>query len=157
MGLGCDFYYFYFFGKKSFLERVVFGAERPVVTLVVQGSIFCALDCGNYTFHLQSVFRFLPDWVSGGPGFAIPITSCVVYTREAGGNTEFALGHSFLSNLVAPFLFPILCGGWLFGVGYIGVSFLSMAERVYPRLGLLVLLPFIWDTYRIKFPRWGNH
>ena len=80
------------------------------------------------------------------------ISSCIVYARVAGGNTEFALGHSFLSNFIAPFLFPLLCVGWLYGVGFTGVSFLSVVERIYPRLGLLILLPLILGYLSQKIP-----
>ena len=115
-----------------------------MVTLTIQGSIFLA------TWILANVlYRYN---VSASPflvGFLVvlvlpsTISSCIVYARVAGGNTEFALGHSFLSNFIAPFLFPLSCVGWLYGVGFTGVSFLSVVERIYPRLGLLILLPLI--------------
>ena len=157
MGLGCDFYYFFFLGRSLSLNGLCLELKRPVVTLVVQGSIFfvpwivatilfiCNLSSASYLIGFLVVL-VLPS----------TITSCVVYTREAGGNTRVCSGTFLSLNLVAPFLFPILCGGWLFGVGYIGVSFLSMAERVYPRLGLLVLLPFILGYLSNKIPAMGE-
>jgi sodium/bile acid cotransporter 7 len=127
--------------------------KRPVVTLTIQGSIFLA------TWILANVlYRYN---VSASPflmGFLVvlvlpsTISSCIVYTRIAGGNTEFALGHSFLSNFIAPFLFPLLCVGWLYGVGFTGVSFLNVVERIYPRLGLLILLPLILGYLSQKIP-----
>lgn len=36
------------------------------------------------------------------------ISSCVVYTSNVNGNAEYALGHSTLSNLIAPFIVPLL-------------------------------------------------
>lgn len=138
------FVIFVFIGRSISLNALAKEMKRPVVTLTIQGSIFLA------TWILANLlYRYN---VSASPflvGFLVvlvlpsTISSCVVYARTAGGNTEFALGHSFLSNFIAPFLFPLLCVGWLYGVGFTGVSFLSVVERIYPRLGLLILLPLI--------------
>ena len=38
------------------------------------------------------------------------------------------------------------------GVGFTGVSFLSVIERIYPRLGLLILLPLILGYLSQKIP-----
>ena len=151
------FVIFIFIGRSISLDVLAKEMKRPMVTLTIQGSIFLA------TWILANVlYRYN---VSTSPflvGFLVvlvlpsTISSCIVYARIAGGNTEFSLGHSFLSNLVAPFLFPVLCGGWLYGVGYIGVSFLTMAERVYPRLGLLILLPLILGYISKKIPLMGE-
>tara|TARA_B000000441_G_C21696448_1_gene323069 strand:+ start:113 stop:1114 length:1002 start_codon:yes stop_codon:yes gene_type:complete len=150
------FVIFVFIGRSFSPLLLAKELKRPIVTLVVQGCIFflpwimasllflCNLSSSSYLIGFLVVL-VLPS----------TITSCVVYTREAGGNSEFALGHSFLSNLVAPLLFPILCGGWLYGVGFMGVSFLDMAERVYPRLGLLILLPLILGYLSPKIPLAG--
>jgi sodium/bile acid cotransporter 7 len=138
------FIIFVFIGRSISLDVLVKGMKRPVVTLTIQGSIFLA------TWVLANLlYRYN---VSASPflvGFLVvlvlpsTISSCIVYARVAGGNTEFAFGHSFLSNFIAPFLFPLLCVGWLYGVGFTGVSFLSVVEQIYPRLGLLILLPLM--------------
>ena len=147
------FVIFIFIGRSISLDVLVKEMKRPVVTLTIQGSIFLA------TWILANVlYRYN---VSASPflmGFLVvlvlpsTISSCIVYARIAGGNTEFALGHSFLSNFIAPFLFPLLCVGWLYGVGFTGVSFLSVVERIYPRLGLLILLPLILGYLSQKIP-----
>ena len=147
------FVIFVFIGRSISLNVLVREMKRPMVTLTIQGSIFLA------TWILANVlYRYN---VSASPflmGFLVvlvlpsTISSCIVYARIAGGNTEFALGHSFLSNFIAPFLFPLLCVGWLYGVGFTGVSFLSVVERIYPRLGLLILLPLILGYLSQKIP-----
>jgi sodium/bile acid cotransporter 7 len=147
------FVIFIFIGRSISLDVLVKEMKRPVVTLTIQGSIFLV------TWILANVlYRYN---VSASPflmGFLVvlvlpsTISSCIVYARIAGGNTEFALGHSFLSNFIAPFLFPLLCVGWLYGVGFTGVSFLSVVERIYPRLVLLILLPLILGYLSQKIP-----
>ena len=151
------FIVFIFLGRSLSLNGLWLELKRPVVTLVVQGGIFLLpwivatilfrsnLSSSSYLIGFLVVL-VLPSTIS----------SCVVYAREAGGNTELALGHSFLSNFIAPFLFPLLSGGWLYGVGYIGVSFLSMAEQVYPRLGLLIILPALVGYLSKKIPMVGE-
>ena len=147
------FVIFIFIGRSISLDVLVKEMKRPVVTLTIQGSIFLA------TWILANLlYRYN---VSASPfivGFLVvlvlpsTISSCIVYARVAGGNTEFALGHSFLSNFIAPFLFPLSCVGWLYGMGFTGVSFLSVVERIYPRLGLLILLPLILGYLSQKIP-----
>ena len=147
------FVIFIFIGRSISLDVLVEQMKRPMVTLIIQGCIFWA------TWILANLlYRYN---VSASPflvGFLVvlvlpsTISSCIVYARVAGGNTEFALGHSFLSNFIAPFLFPLSCVGWLYGVGFTGVSFLSVVERIYPRLGLLILLPLILGCLSQKIP-----
>ena len=147
------FIIFIFIGRSISLDVLAKEMKRPMVAVTIQGSIFLA------TWILANVlYRYN---VSASPflvGFlvvlALPstISSCIVYARFAGGSSEFALGHSFLSNLIAPFLFPLLCVGWLYGVGFTGVPFLSVVERIYPRLGLLILLPLILGYLSQKIP-----
>ena len=153
MGHGHYLCYFYFYWQKYFSGCLGKRDEASNGYLTIQGSIFLA------TWILANLlYRYN---VSASPflvGFLVvlvlpsTISSCIVYARVAGGNTEFALGHSFLSNFIAPFLFPLLCVGWLYGVGFTGVSFLSVVERIYPRLGLLILLPLILGYLSQKIP-----
>lgn len=149
------FVIFVFIGRSISLDVLSKEMQRPMVALTIQGSIFLV------TWALASLlYRYCLPFFSSAyfMGFLVvmvlpsTISSCVVYTRIAGGNTEFALGHSFLSNFIAPFLFPLLCVGWLYGVGFTGVSFLSVVERIYPRLGLLILLPLILGYLSHKIP-----
>ena len=138
------FVIFVFIGRSISLDVLAKEMKRPMVTLTIQVSIFLVpWILANLLYRYN---------VSASPflvGFLVvlvlpsTISSCIVYARVAGGNTEFALGHSFLSNFIAPFLFPLSCVGWLYGVGFTGVSFLSVVERIYPRLVLLILLPLI--------------
>ena len=145
------FVIFIFIGRSISLDVLAKDIQRPIVTLTIQGSIFFA------TWILANLlYRYN---VSASPflvGFLVvlilpsTISSCIVYARVAGGSSEFALGHSFLSNFIAPFLFPLSCVGWLYGVGFTGVSFLSVVEQIYPRLGLLILLPLILGYLSLK-------
>jgi len=152
------FVIFVFIGRSISLNVLAKEMKRPMVTLTIQGSIFLI------TWVLASLFyRYCLPFFSSSffMGFLLvlvlpsTISSCVVYTRVADGSTEFALGHSFLSNFIAPFLFPLLCVGWLYGVGFTSVSFLSVVERIYPRLGLLILLPLILGYFSKKIPQLG--
>ena len=150
------FVIFVFIGRSISLDVLAKEMKRPMVTMTIQGSIFLV------TWGLANLLY--RNNVSASPflvGFLVvlvlpsTISSCIVYARTAGGNAEFALGHSFLSNLIAPFLFPLFCGMWLYGVGYTGVSFASVVEKVYPRLGLLILLPLILGYLSPKIPLAG--
>ncbi len=151
------FIVFVFLGRRLSLNGLWLELKRPMVTLVVQCGIF-------FLPWIVATALFLSNLSSSSYllGFLVvlvlpsTISSCVVYAREAGGNIEFALGHSFLSNFIAPFLFPLLSGGWLYGVGYDGVSCLSMAEGVYPRLGLLIVLPTVLGYLSKKIPLVGE-
>jgi sodium/bile acid cotransporter 7 len=151
------FIVFIFQGRSLSLKGLWLEFKRPVVTLVVQGGIFflpwivatilflCSLSSSSFFIGFLVVL-VLPSTIS----------SCVVYAREAGGNAEFALGHSFLSNFIAPFVFPLLSGGWLYGVGYVGVSFFTVVEQIYPRLGLLIILPAVLGYLSKKIPILGE-
>ena len=152
------FVIFVFIGRSFSPLLLAKELKRPKVTLVVQGCIFLVpWILANLLYRYN---------VSASPflvGFLVvlvlpsTISSCIVYARVAGGSSEFALGHSFLSNFIAPFLFPLSCVGWLYGVGFTGVSFLSVVERIYPRLGLLILLPLILGYLSQKISRIGMH
>lgn len=145
-------------GRSISMKVLAKEMKRPIVTLTIQSSIFLitwvlASLLYRYCLHIFSSPYFIGFLVV----LVLPstISSCVVYARVGGGNTEFALGHSFLSNIIAPFLFPLSCLGWLYGVGFTGVSFLSVVERIYPRLGLLILLPLMLGYLSQKIPQAG--
>jgi sodium/bile acid cotransporter 7 len=152
------FVIFIFIGRSISLDVLAKEMKRPMVMFAIQGSIFLATWIlasllYRYSHHLFSSPYFMGFLVV----LVLPstISSCIVYARVAGGSSEFALGHSFLSNFIAPFLFPLLCVGWLYGVGFTGVSFMSVVERIYPRLGLLILLPLILGYLSQKIPQAG--
>ena len=150
------FVIFIFIGRSISLDVLAKEMKRPMVTLTIQGSVFLVTwILANLLYQYNvSTSPFLVGFLVV---LVLPstISSCIVYARVAGGNTEFALGHSFLSNFIAPFLFPLSCVGWLYGVGFTGVSFLSVVERIYPRLGLLILLPLTLGYLSQKIPRIG--
>ena len=69
------------------------------------------------------------------------ISSCVVFTRAAAGDGDYALGHATLSNLIAPFFVPV---AWFFLIrpnGTDGIAVGNALLQVIPDLLLLVALP----------------
>jgi sodium/bile acid cotransporter 7 len=91
---------------------------------------------------------FLPEkWMAGFYFLAIlptTISSCVVYTAIAGGNSDVALGHATLSNILAIFWVPI---GWILlsagSVASLPTQWITFGGEVLPNLLLLVVLPCI--------------
>ena len=91
---------------------------------------------------------FLPEkWIEGFYFLAIlptTISSCVVYTAIAGGNSDVALGHATLSNILAIFWVPV---GWiLLSTGSehsLPSQWITFGGEVLPDLFLLVVLPCI--------------
>ncbi len=70
------------------------------------------------------------------------ISSCVVYSRAAGGDADYALVQSTLSNLLAPLVLAIACywldgGGWGLGIDRLG----ALTVAVGPKIFLLILGP----------------
>ena len=97
---------------------------------------------------------FLPEkWMAGFYFLAIlptTISSCVVYTALAGGNSDVALGHATLSNVLAIFWVPI---GWILlsagSVAALPTQWITFGGEVLPNLFLLVVLPCLVG-YKIK-------
>ena len=58
------------------------------------------------------------------------IASCVVFSRNAGGNADYALGHATLSNLLGILLVPFLWFGSFANGGTFGFLFLKIFTLV---------------------------
>jgi len=150
------FIIFLFIGRNLCLRDLWKVCKTSKVTLIVQSFIF------GVPWFIAMILTLIGPSSFFAIGFLIvlilptTVSSCVVYARDAGGNAEFALGHSFLSNLIAPILFPLLSTLWIFGVGYGGIPFSKVAAEVYPRLVLLILLPAILGWYSRKIPLLGE-
>jgi sodium/bile acid cotransporter 7 len=150
------FVIFLFIGRSITASGLLRVCNKPKVTMLVQGFIFAV------PWAIAFVLTFIAPSSFYSIGFLIvlilptTVSSCVVYARDAGGNAEFALGHSFIANLIAPLLFPLLSTMWIFGVGDGGIPFTKVAAEVYPRLGLLILLPVLLGWFTRKIPLLGN-
>ena len=150
------FIIFLFIGRNLIVSDLLRACRNPKITLMVQFFIF------GVTWVIAFVLTLIGPSSFFAIGFLVvlilptTVSSCVIFTREAGGNAEFALGHSFLSNLMAPMLFPLLSTWWIFGVGYGGIPFSKVAAEVYPRLGLLILLPVVLGWLSKKIPTLGH-
>ena len=97
---------------------------------------------------LFEFFEIVPEvWISGFVFLAIlptTISSCVVYTSFAGGNSDIALGHATLSNLLSIIWVPVAWillndqdGARLFEKCYIS------GREILPSMFLLVVLPVV--------------
>ena len=119
--------------------------------LRVQGLIFFG---PLFIVLLFKYFGFLPEkWIAGFYFLAIlptTISSCVVYTAIAGGNSDVSLGHATLSNILAIFWVPI---GWILlsagSVAALPTQWITFGGEVLPNLFLLVVLPCLVG-YKIK-------
>lgn len=136
---------FFFIGRVINLTGLVDALKQPSTVLLIQSCIFlvpwaCAFGLMQFGF-LQQVqvgwffLLVLPTTVS----------SCVVYSKLAGGNGEFALTHSFLSNLLAPLLLPILFASFI-------SSSVQFAWSIYPQIFILILLPLLLGIGSRHFP-----
>ena len=128
--------------------------------LVIHGFIF--LVPLFFVLFLEEI-NFLPaQWIDGFIFLAIlptTISSCVVYTSIAGGDSDFALGHATLSNLLAVIWVPF---AWLiFGIdSEIGIQdqWVSTGRQVFPQIFLLVLFPcFVGWIARKVFSKSGEN
>lgn len=136
---------FFFIGRAINLTGLVDALKQPSTVLLIQSCIFlvpwaCAFGLMQFGF-LQQVqvgwffLLVLPTTVS----------SCVVYSKLAGGNGEFALTHSFLSNLLAPLLLPVLFASFI-------SSSVKFAWSIYPQIFILILLPLLLGLGSRYFP-----
>lgn len=146
------FIIFLFLGRGLSLGNLWKACKTPWLTFQVQSFIFFT------PWLIAIVLSFIGPSSMFAIGFMIvlilptTVSSCVVYAREAGGNADFALGHSFLANLIAPFLFPLLGTLWIFDLGYGGIPFTKVVAEIYPRLALLILLPATLGWLSKKMP-----
>ena len=136
---------FFFIGRAINLTGLVDALKQPSTVLLIQSCIFlvpwvCAFGLMQFGF-LQQVqvgwffLLVLPTTVS----------SCIVYSKLAGGNGEFALTHSFLSNLLAPLLLPILFASFI-------SSSVKFAWSIYPQIFIVILLPLLLGIGSRHFP-----
>ena len=111
--------------------------------IVVHGFIFLAPLL--FVLFLQEI-TFIPvEWIGGFIFLAIlptTISSCVVYTSLADGDSDIALGHATLSNLLAIFWVPFAWSIFLSDSG-IGVQahWKTVGSHVLPQIFILVILP----------------
>ena len=136
---------FFFIGRAINLTGLVNVLKQPSSFLLIQSCIFlvpwlCAIGLMQFGF-LQQVqigwffLLVLPTTVS----------SCVVYSKLAGGREEFALTHSFLSNFLAPLLVPFLFASFM-------SSSVKFAWSIYPQIFILILLPLLLGIGSRHFP-----
>lgn len=136
---------FFFIGRAINLTGLVDALKQPSTVLLIQSCIF--LVPWAFAFGLMQ-FGFLQQ-VQVGWFFLLvlptTVSSCVVYSKLAGGNGEFALTHSFLSNLLAPLLLPILFASFI-------SSSVQFAWSIYPQIFILILLPLLLGIGSRHFP-----
>jgi len=97
---------------------------------------------------LFEFFSIVPDvWISGFVFLAIlptTITSCVVYTSFAGGNSDIALGHATLSNFLSIIWVPV---AWVLLINQDGASLFEKwyisGKEILPSIFFLVVLPVV--------------
>ena len=127
---------FFFLGRAINLTGLFDVIKQPSNVLFIQSCIF--LVPWTCAFGLMQ-FGFLQE-VQVGWFFLLvlptTVSSCVVYSKLAGGNGEFALTHSFLSNILAPLLIPFLFAPFI-------SSSVKFAWSIYPQIFILILLPFL--------------
>lgn len=121
--------------------RVVYKDINRVV--LVNGLIFIGPLIFVFLFYQ---IGFFPEyWISGFLFLAIlptTISSCVVYTTAAGGNSDVALGYATASNLLAIFWVPFAWVNLANGSGNeIGEQWISFGVHVLPQIFFLVVLP----------------
>ena len=98
-------------GARLKHENLTLLVRRPVGSVVLQaGIIFLPV----LWVKLGWAMGLIPQVLYGSLYFIaiLPttISSCVVFSSNAGGNADYALGHATLSNLIGVFLVPFL---WL--------------------------------------------
>jgi sodium/bile acid cotransporter 7 len=111
--------------------------------VLVNGLIFIGPLIFVFLFYQ---IGFFPEyWINGFLFLAIlptTISSCVVYTTAAGGNSDVALGYATASNLLAIFWVPFAWVNLANGSGNeIGEQWISFGVHVLPQIFFLVVLP----------------
>ncbi|MBT3667730.1 MAG: hypothetical protein HN548_09655 [Opitutae bacterium] len=132
--------------------KMIFSDYRTLMKvhgLIFFGPLILVLFGGEYNLiptHWMTGFLFLSI-------LPTTITSCVVFTSLVGGDSDVALGHATLSNLLAILWVPF---AWSFlGYGLEGellVRIIEMGKEVLPKIFMLILLPcFLGWFVKINF------
>ena len=134
---------FFLQGLKMEKKKLLGAFENPLKLVAVQVGIFICpllmLFIGYSLGFLEAVWldaymllAFLPTTIS----------SSVVYTRYAQGDTDFALGHSTISNLISPFVVLLVWGCLQEEKLQLNeTGGMELVAVVFPKVFLLTLLP----------------
>ena len=117
--------------------------------LIFFGPLILVLLAGEYNFipnHWMAGFIFLSI-------LPTTVTSCVVFTSFAGGDSDVALGHATLSNLLAILWVPFAWSFLGYGIeGELLIRVIGMGKEVFPKIFLLIFLPcFLGWFVKINF------
>jgi sodium/bile acid cotransporter 7 len=113
------------------IENLLLLLQRPVGSLVLQaGIIFLPVLWVKIGWALGLVSQALYGPLFFSAILPTTIASCVVFSRNAGGNADYALGHATLSNLLGILLVPFLWFGSFANGGAFGFLFLKIFALV---------------------------
>ncbi|NBQ03330.1 MAG: hypothetical protein EBU27_09020, partial [Opitutae bacterium] len=122
---------FLFQGSRLKIENLSLLLQRPVGSLVLQaGIIFLPVLWVKIGWALGLVSQTLYGPLFFSAILPTTIASCVVFSRNAGGNADYALGHATLSNLLGILLVPFLWFGSFANGGAFGFLFLKIFALV---------------------------
>jgi sodium/bile acid cotransporter 7 len=122
---------FLFQGSRLKIENLSLLLQRPVGSLVLQaGIIFLPVLWVKIGWALGLVSQALYGPLFFSAILPTTIASCVVFSRNAGGNADYALGHATLSNLLGILLVPFLWFGSFANGGAFGFLFLKIFALV---------------------------
>ena len=122
---------FLFQGSRLKIENLSLLFQRPVGSLVLQvGIIFLPVLWVKIGWALGLVPQALYGPLFFSAILPTTIASCVVFSRNAGGNADYALGHATLSNLLGILLVPFLWFGSFANGGAFGFLFLKIFALV---------------------------
>ena len=144
---GCIFIIFLIQGWNVKFFRLV-GIFRNFRTLI---RVHMLILLGPFLVVLLAVeLNWIPfEWQAGFIFLSIlptTISTCVVYTFLADGDSDVALGHATLSNLLAIVWVPLI---WLLYYkergGMLGIYSIEIGRDIIPKIALLIMLPIFWD------------
>ena len=122
---------FLFQGSRLNIENLALLLQRPVSSLVLQaGIIFLPVLWVKIGWALGLVSQTLYGPLFFSAILPTTIASCVVFSRNAGGNADYALGHATLSNLLGILLVPFLWFGSFANGGTFEFLFLKIFTLV---------------------------
>ena len=122
---------FLFQGSRLKIENLSLLFKRPVGSLVLQaGIIFLPVLWEKIGWAVGLVPQGLYGPLFFSAILPTTIASCVVFSRNACGNADYALGHATLSNLLGILLVPFLWFGSFANGGAFGFLFLKIFALV---------------------------